>query len=121
MAYSTGMLNKRIRIARRSEQQHTQFGEDGQSLYEWIDWFWAGETWNKGAKSLQNGAIEAYDVVMFRMRWCPCVDRWCLIWYNGKWYKILNLQEDEQANQIQILAQEVPNTESIQIVEPSES
>ena len=30
------MLNKRIRIARRSKQQRTQFGEDGQPNYEWL-------------------------------------------------------------------------------------
>ena len=121
MAYSSGMLNKRIHIARRSDEQHTEFGEDGQSKYEWLGWFWAAENWNKGVKSLQQGAIEAYDTVMFRLRWCPCIDRWCLIWYNGTWYNIVNLNGDEQGNQIQILAQEIPNPESITIVEPSQS
>ena len=120
MAYSTGMLNKRIRIAKRVENQDRQFGEDGQPKYEWLGWFWASEKWNKGAKSLQNGALEAYDVVMFRLRYAPSIDRWCVIWFNGKFYKINNVNEDPQENQIQIIAEEIisPN---ITIVEPIES
>ena len=117
MAYSSGMLNKRIRIARRAEEQGSTFGKSGQPKYQWLGWFWAAETWNKGAKSLQEGALDAYDTVMFRMRFNADVDRWCLVWFNGKFYQINNLQEDKQDNQLQILATEMPN-QSVTIVEP---
>ena len=115
------MLNKRIRIAKRAEEQGSSFGKSGQPQYSWLGWFWASESFSKGVKALQEGALDAYDTVMFRLRYTPCIDRWCLIWYNGTWYKIVNLNGDEQGNQIQILAQEIPNPESITIVEPSES
>ena len=117
MAYSSGMLKKRIRIARRAEEQGSTFGKSGQPKYQWLGWFWAAETWNKGAKSLQEGALDAYDTVMFRMRFNADVDRWCLVWFNGKFYQINNLQEDKQDNQLQILATEMPN-QSVTIVEP---
>lgn len=115
------MLNKRIRIAKRAEEQGSAFGKSGQPQYSWLGWFWAAESFSKGVKALQEGALDAYDTVMFRLRWHVCIDRWCLIWYNNTWYKIVNLNGDEQGNQIQILAQEIPNPESITIVEPSES
>ena len=118
MAYTSGMLNKRIRIARRSKQSSDKFG--GKPNYEWLGWFWAAENWNKGVKSLQQGAIEAYDTVMFRLRWHACIDRWCLIWYNGTWYQILSFNADEHDNQIQITAQEIPN-QNVTVITPSES
>ena len=120
MAYSSGMLNKRIRIARRAEEQGSTFGKSGQPKYEWLGWFWAAESFSKGVKALREGALDAYDTVMFRLRFTPCIDRWCLIWYNGKFYQIQSLNEDAQQNQIQITAVEMPN-QSVTIVEPSES
>ena len=113
MAYSTGMLNKRIRIAKRVENQDRTFGEDGQPKYEWMGWFWASEKWNKGAKSLQNGALEAYDVVMFRLRYAPSIDRWCVIQYDGRWYQIQSFNASKQDNQIQITATEMANNPTI--------
>ena len=117
MSYSTGMLNKRIRIAKRAEDQGNSFGKSGQPKYEWLGWFWASETWNKGAKSLQQGALDAYDTVMFRMRYCKDIDRWCLVWFGGKFYQINNLQEDHQGNQLQMLTTEMAN-QNVTIVEP---
>ena len=113
MAYSTGMLNTRIRIAQRSEEQGSTFGKSGQPKYEWLGWFWASEKWNKGAKSLQNGALEAYDVVMFRLRYAPSIDRWCVIQYDGRWYQIQSFNASKQDNQIQITATEMANNPTI--------
>jgi hypothetical protein len=75
------------------------------------------ETFNKGTKSLREGALDAYDTVMFRCRFNKDIDRWCLLKYNGKWYQITSLQEDYQTNQIQILATELAN-QNVNIVEP---
>ena len=109
MAYSTGMLNKRITIARRS--QASEFGKTAK--YEIIGQFWAAEDFNRGTKSLREGAFDAYDVVMFRMRYNATIDRWCLIQYSGKWYQILSFNANEQSNQIQITAQELSNQQVI--------
>jgi len=118
MAYSAGMMNKRIKIARRATSEMGAFGKNsaGQK-YEILGTFWASETWNKGAKALQAGAMEAYDTVMFRMRYRSDVDRWCLIQYNGRWYEIQSLNDDYQENQLQITAIERVN-QQVTIVEP---
>ena len=109
MGYSSGMLNKRITIARRKDDATETFGKNGHPKYEILGTFWASETFNKGVKSLREGAFDAYDTVMFRMRHYPGVDRWCLIQYHGKWYQIQSFNEDYQDNQIQITAIEMAN------------
>lgn len=105
MAYSTGMLNKRITIARRA--QTAEFGKT--TKYEILGEFWAAEDFNRGIKSLKEGALDAYDTVMFRMRYQPTIDRWCLIQYKGCWYQIESFNVSEQENQIQITAKEMAN------------
>ena len=120
MGYSSGMLNKRITIARRKDDAAETFGKSGQPKYELLGTFWASETFNKGVKSLREGAFDAYDTVMFRMRHYPGVGRWCLIKYHGKWYQIQSFNEDYQDNQIQITAIEMAN-QKVNIITPSES
>ena len=120
MSYSTGMLNKRIQIYQRAEEQGSTFGKSGQPKYQLLGDFWANETFSKGVKALHEGALDAYDTVMFRLRWHGCIDRWCLIWYEGKFYQIQSFNADRHENQIQITAVEMPN-QSVTIVEPSES
>ena len=118
MAYSSGMLNRRIEIARREEDENTTFGKAGQPKYKILGCFWAAEDFNRGTKSLREGAFDAYDTVMFRMRYYKGVDRWCLIQYNGKWYQIQSFNESYQDNQIQITAIELAN-QQVNIVEPT--
>ena len=110
MAYSAGMLNKRITIAKRvTGTAPTTATDTGRAQYEILATVWASETWNKGAKSMQAGVLDAYDTVMFRMRYRSDVDRWCLIKYHGKWYQIKSLNSDYQDNQLQITATELAN------------
>ena len=110
MAYSSGMLNKRITIAKRTEAVAGKSGRDSGGIkYEIIGTFWAAEDFNKGVKALREGAFDAYDTVMFRLRYNASIDRWCLIQYLGKWYQIQSLNEDYQDNQIQITAIEMAN------------
>lgn len=113
------MLKKRIEIAKRVESTNGQFGKSsaGQK-YQSMGKFWASETWNKGVKSLREGAVDAYDTVMFRMRWAKDVDRWCLIKYQKRWYQIQSLNEDYQRNEIQITATEMVN-QNVTLVEPT--
>ena len=124
MSYSTGMLNKRIQIYQRAEEgsdlKGKNFGKSGQPKYQLLGPFWANETFSKGVKALHEGALDAYDTVMFRLRYHACIDRWCLIRYNGTWYQILSFNADEHDNQIQITAQEMPN-QNVTVITPSES
>ena len=111
------MLSKRITIAKRKSDTQETFGKSGQPKYEILGTFNANETFNKGTKSLREGALDAYDTVMFRMRYNSQVDRWCLIKYHNKWYQITSFNEDFHDNQIQITAVEMAN-QSVNIVEP---
>ena len=118
MAYDAGMLNKRITIAKRMEAQMGAFGlNSAGDRYQVLCTIWAAEDFNRGVKSLREGAVDAYDTVMFRFRYRADVDRWCIIQYHGKWYKIDSFNESYQENQIQITATEMSNQDVI-IVEP---
>ena len=109
MAYSTGMMNKRVTVAKRATGTQETFGKAGQPKYEILGTFWMAEDFNRGVKSLREGAYDAYDTVMFRMRWNKDIDRWCLLKYHGKWYQIQSFNESYQENQIQITAIEMAN------------
>lgn len=102
-------MNKRVTIARRSSDASDTFGKANSPKYEILGEFWAAEDFNKGVKSLREGALDAYDTVMFRMRYNASIDRWCLIRFRGKWYQITSFNEDYQSNQIQITAVELAN------------
>jgi hypothetical protein len=120
MAYPTGMMNKRVKVAKRVTNQSADFGKTGQPKYEILGTFWMAETFNKGAKSMNNGVLEAYDTVMFRCRYIEQLDRWCLLQYHGKWYQITSFNEDYQENQIQMTATELSN-QQVNIVDASTS
>ena len=108
--YDAGMRSKRITIARRSETTGGQFSQrSAGQKYETVGTFWAAEDFNKGTKSLREGAVDAYDTVMFRMNWYPDIDRWCIIKYDGMWYQITSFHADRQANTIQMTATEMAN------------
>ena len=109
MAYSTGMMNKRVTVAKRATDTQETFGKSGSPKYEILGTFWMAEDFNRGTKSLREGAFDAYDTVMFRMRWNKDIDRWCLLKYHGKWYQIQSFNESYQENQIQITAIELAN------------
>ena len=120
MAYSTGMMKYRVKVAKRYVDPNSadNFGKSGQPKYEILGTFWMGETFNKGVKAMHEGAVDAYDTVMFRCRYKANIDRWCLLKYHGKWYQITSFNEDYQENQIQMTAVELAN-QQVNIVEPT--
>ena len=119
MGYSTGMMNKRVKVAKRYEEQNPTFGgSTSVTKYTVLGTFWAAEDFNRGVKSLREGAYDAYDTVMFRMRYNAEIDRWCLLKFHGKWYQITSFNEDYQDNQIQMTAVELAN-QKVTIVEPT--
>ena len=117
MAYTSGMMNKRVTVARRAADAASGYGKGAAGVrYTILGEFWAAEDFNKGVKSLREGAYDAYDTVMFRMRYNKDIDRWCLIQYQGRWYQIQSFNANYQENQIQITAMELAN-QQVTIVE----
>ena len=110
-------MNKRVTVAKRAPESGT--AKSGQRKYVILGTFWMGETFNKGVKSMREGALDAYDTVMFRCRYNKDIDRWCLLQYRGKWYQITSLNEDYQENQLQITATELAN-QQVNIFHPRE-
>ena len=123
MSYSTGMMKYRVQVAKRYNDPNNNadnFGKSGQPKYEILGTFWMGETFNKGVKAMREGALDAYDTVMFRCRFIKQLDRWCLLKFKGKWYQIISFNDDYQDNSIQITATELVN-QQVNIVEPPSS
>ena len=119
MAYSTGMMNKRITIATRVKQEMGDFGMGSAGLeYQILGTFWAAEDFNRGTKALREGAVDAYDTVMFRMRYNAQIDCWCLIKYHDVWYQIDSFNASYHDNSIQITAREMSN-QDVTIITPT--
>lgn len=119
MAYSTGMMNKRVTIATRVKQEMGDFGMGSAGLeYQILGTFWAAEDFNRGTKALREGAVDAYDTVMFRMRYNAQIDRWCLIKYHDVWYQIDSFNASYHDNSIQITAREMSN-QDVTIIAPT--
>ena len=122
MAYETGMMEMRVKVLKRATNTTETFGKSGQPKYEWLrqagdHGFWASERFDKGMKSLREGALDSYNIVMFRMRYVQGMDEWCLIQYQGKWYQITSFNESFRNNEIQITATRMAN-QQVNIVEP---
>lgn len=120
MAYSSGFICKRLTFAKRIEGSQDNFGKSGAPRYEILGTFWGNEEFNKGIKSLREGAFDAYDTVMFRLRYNPNIDRWCLVKYQDKWYQITSFNSSYNQNMIQITAVELAN-QQVNIGEDSSS
>ena len=105
MAYSTGLLNRRIMILNKVLPTQGEFGDTTQ--YEVKSCVWAQVTWSKGVKALRDGALDAYDAIMVRMRYNTVVSRDSRLLIDGLTYQIQSLHRDRQENTIQITATEV--------------
>ena len=105
MAYSTGLLNRRIMILNKVLPTQGEFGDTTQ--YEVKSCVWAQVTWSKGVKALRDGALDAYDTIMVRMRYNTVVSRESRLLIDGVTYQIQSLHADQQENTIQITATEV--------------
>ena len=99
----------RLTFAKRVTDSSDNFGKSGAPKYEILGTYWMAEDFNRGVKSLREGAYDAYDTVMFRCRYNKDFDRWCLLKYHDKWYQIQSYNESYQENQIQITAIEMAN------------
>ena len=101
------MMKYRVQVAKRATDESATFGKSGQPKYEILGTFWMGETFNKGVKAMREGALDAYDTVMIRMRYNTIVSRESRLLHDGVTYQIQSLHRDYQDNTIQITATEV--------------
>lgn len=64
---------------------------------------------NKGTKALREGALDAYNTVLFQLNFSSniSITRDSLIEFRGKIYQIQSLNDDYQANKIVITATEM--------------
>ena len=105
MGYSAGMLKHRVAILNKKDADKIPFGAKAE--YEQVACVHADMTFSKGVKSLREGALDAYDTVMFRMRWNNIVTRESLLEYEGVRYQIQSLHADKMDNIVQITATEM--------------
>lgn len=105
MAYSTGILNRRVMILGKVTPTQAGFGET--TAYDVKSCVWANVTWSKGVKALREGALDAYDTIMVRMRYNSIVTRDSRLLIDGVTYQIQSLHADIPQNIVQITATEV--------------
>ena len=81
----------------------------------------AAYKFNKGAKALREGALDAYNTVMFQLNFSSNINitRDCLVEFCGKIFQIQSLNDDYQANKIVITATEMAT--KVNIIDPSPS
>ena len=107
MSYSSGMLNYMVAIMKKKDATEKKFG--AKQEYEQVACVHADVTWKKGQKALNEGALDAVDTVMIRMRWNNIVTRDSLLECEGVRYQIQSLHADKRKNTIQITAVEMTN------------
>lgn len=107
MAYSTGMLRHRILIVQQAKKDGGMFGKgSGGMVYEAVKRVWAAVDFNKGVKAMREGALDAYDTLMVRIRYTDKITRDSLIFWEGKIYMINSFNVDYHTNQIQMTVTE---------------
>ena len=107
MAYSTGILDKRVSIIERV-MEGGKFGKNSaKPIYRIVANVWANVTFSKGVKSMREGALDAYDTLLIRMRWNNIVSRESFIGYQNRIYMIQSFNEDKHENLIQLTVQEI--------------
>ena len=123
MGYSTGMMNKRVKVVKRVSDPTATFGKSGQPKYEWLNpdddhAFWFAVDGNRGIKAMREGALDAYATKMFRCRYHEGMDEWSLLQYKGTWYQIESFDSDYEKDTTQITAVSRQD-QKVEIVEPA--
>ena len=101
------MRNYRITILNKVAPAEMTFGE--KTGYRREGSLNSSYEFNKGTKALREGALDAYDSVIFRMNFSSniTITRESLIEMHGKIYQIQSLNEDYIENKIIIRATEM--------------
>ena len=119
MAYTTGLMYKRITILNRTEAVSSRWGMDGEGVvWESAGIFWAGVDWAKGKQAMNVGALDAYACILVRMRYTDKVNMRSRIVWDNVTYQIIpeTFHPDYHENTIQFNAQAIVG-ESDMIIE----
>lgn len=112
MAYTTGILKDRVEILNRAQKTTGKYGIDSTGV-QWTSAgvVWAEVTWAKGKQAMNAGALDAYALIMVRMRWNDKVTMRSRLVHGGQTYQVVpeTFHVDKQANTIQLNAQLVIN------------
>lgn len=103
MAYQSGFLHQRVTI--KNKTAAAGFGDT--ATYTEAGTVWANVDFSKGKKALHEGALDAYDTVIIRMRYNKIVSRDSHLVHDGKEYQIQSFHRDRHENIIQITATEI--------------
>ena len=103
MSYQSGFLHNRVTI--KNKVVATGFGET--TGYQTDGTVWANVSFSKGMKALHEGALDAYDTVIIRMRYNTIVNRDSHLVHDGKEYQIQSFHRNYEENIVQITAQEI--------------
>ena len=103
MAYQSGFLHNRVTIWNKVVS--TGFGDT--TSWQDVGTVWANVTFSRGMKSLREGALDAYDTVIIRMRYNKIVTRDSLLVHDGRTYQIQSFHRDLHENIVQITAVEM--------------
>ena len=103
MAYQSGFLHNRVTIWNKVVS--TGFGDT--TSWQDVGTVWANVTFSRGVKSLREGALDAYDTVIIRMRDNKIVSRDSLLVHDGRTYQIQSFHRDLRENIVQITAVEM--------------
>lgn len=122
MAQAAGFRHNRVHIFNRTADQNGEYGRNsGGRQYQYVMTISASFRFNKGSKSMREGAVDAYDVVMFGMLYRKEINRESMLVYDGRTWKIQSFNRDFMANEIQITAIEAPGIDLTGLVPYSPS
>ena len=115
--FNAGMRNHRVTILNKVQSSERQFGE--KTGYRRDGSLWSSYEFSKGTRALREGALDAYDSVIFRMNFSAnvTITRESLIECDGKVYQVQSLNSDKRENKIIIRATEMTTQVNI-IPEP---
>ena len=119
MAYTTGLMDKRITILNRTEAVSSRWGMDGEGVvWESAGIFWAGVDWTRGKQAMNVGALDAYACILVRMRYTDKVGMRSRIVWDNVTYQIIpeTFHRNYLENTIQFNAQAIVG-ESDMIIE----
>ena len=113
--FNSGLRNHRVTILNKVKPTLKGFGE--KTGYTRVGTLWSSYEFSKGTRALREGALDAYDSVIFRMNFssnvAKTIIRDCLIEMHGKIYQIQSLNSDYRENKIIIRATEMTTQVSI--------
>ena len=115
--FTSGMRNHRVTILNKVQPSERQFGE--KTGYRRDGSLWSSYEFSKGTRALREGALDAYDSVIFRMNFSAnvTITRESLLECDGKVYQVQSLNSDKRENKIIIRATEMTTQVNI-IPEP---